>query len=71
MWEYILCVIQFCKRHSSGTTHLLESGGDTGYIQELLAPLDSENLTRTRNKNSEAGRYIQWKWDNMSTSYST
>jgi len=38
----------------------------------------SQELYRCRNDNktgidmsSKAGRHIQWKWDNMSTSYST
>jgi len=31
-----------------------------------------ENVDKTGiDKNSKAGRHIQWKWDNISTSYST
>lgn len=70
-WEYNLCVIQLCRVHSLGIKNLLESGVDPGYIQELLASLNSEHLTGTRHENSKVCRHIQWKWDNMSTSYST
>ena len=34
-------------------THLLEHGTDLRYIQELLAPLDSEHLTGLEHKSSK------------------